>query len=37
MKLLHFPIRYIPNNLSKKDKQKQINMLLKSKKLYMQS
>ena len=29
-----FPIRYIPKNLTRKDKQKQLNMLLKSKKLY---
>ena len=29
-----FPTRYIPKNLTKKDKQKQLNMLIKSKKLY---
>jgi hypothetical protein len=29
-----FPLRYLPNKLSKKDKQKQVNMLLKSRKLY---
>ena len=29
-----FPIRYVPKNLTNKDKQKQINMLFKSKKLY---
>ena len=29
-----FPLRYIPKSLSRKDKQKQINMLQKSKKLY---
>ena len=28
------PIRYLPKNLTKKDKQKQIRMLLKSRKLY---
>ena len=31
---MKFPIRYIPRNLTRKDKQKQINMLLKSKKQY---
>ena len=34
MKFINFPIRYVPKKLSKKDKQKQINMLIKSKKLY---
>jgi hypothetical protein len=34
MSNLKFPIRYVPKNLTRKDKQKQINMLLKSKKLY---
>ena len=34
MKLLKFPIRYLPKNLTKKDKQKQIKMLIKSKNLY---
>lgn len=29
-----FPLRYLPNKLSKKDKQKQVNMLIKSRKLY---
>ena len=29
-----FPVRYVPKKLTRKDKQKQINMLLKSKKLY---
>lgn len=29
-----FPLRYLPNKLSKKDKKKQVNMLLKSRKLY---
>jgi len=32
--LLTFPIRYIPFRLSKKDKSKQAQMILKSKKLY---
>lgn len=31
---MKFPIRYLPKSLSKKDKQQQINMLTKSKKLY---
>jgi len=31
---MNFPSRYIPKNITKKDKQKQLNMLLKSKKLY---
>ena len=34
MKLIKFPIRYLPNVLTKKDKKKQINMLIKSKSLY---
>ena len=34
MKLIKFPIRYLPNVLTKKDKKTQINMLIKSKKLY---
>jgi hypothetical protein len=34
--MIQFPIRYIPPQLSKKDKQKQMNMLLKSKKMYKQ-
>lgn len=34
MTLIKFPIRYVPKNLTKKDKQKQIKMLKKSKKLY---
>jgi hypothetical protein len=29
-----FPIRYVPNVLTRKDKKKQINMIIKSKKLY---
>ena len=32
--VMKVPIRYVPNKLTKKDKKKQINMLLKSKKLY---
>jgi hypothetical protein len=31
---IRFPLRYIPKSLSRKDKQRQINMLQKSKKLY---
>ena len=31
---IKFPIRYLPNKLSKKDKKAQIKMLIKSKKLY---
>jgi hypothetical protein len=31
---MKIPIRYLPKNLSKKDKKKQISMLLKSRKLY---
>jgi hypothetical protein len=34
MKFINFPIRYIPKKITRKDKQKQINMLIKSKKLY---
>ena len=34
MKLVSLPMRYLPEKLTKKDKQKQINMLLKSRKLY---
>ena len=34
MKSIKIPIRYVPKNLTKKDEQKQIKMLLKSKKLY---
>lgn len=34
MKVVKFPIRYVPNNLTNKEKQKQINMLIKSKSLY---
>ena len=34
MKSIKFPIRYIPTNITKKDKQNQINMLIKSKNLY---
>lgn len=31
---MKLPIRYVPTNLSQKDKQKQLNMLLKSRRLY---
>jgi hypothetical protein len=34
MKFINFPIRYVPKQITRKDKQKQINMLIKSKKLY---
>ena len=34
MKNIRIPIRYLPKKLTKKDKQKQLKMLLKSKKLY---
>ena len=34
MKVINFPIRYVPKVLTSKEKQKQINMLIKSKKLY---
>jgi len=34
MKSISFPIKYVPKNITKKDKQKQINMLIKSRKLY---
>jgi len=34
MKNIHFPKRYLPKTLSRKDKIKQANMLIKSKKLY---
>jgi len=34
MKHLNIPIRYLPKKLSKKDKNKQINMLAKSRNLY---
>jgi len=34
MTSINFPLRYIPKNLTKKDKQKQLNMLINSKKLY---
>jgi len=34
MKVIKFPIRYVPKKLTRKDTQKQINMLIKSKKLY---
>ena len=34
MKIIKFPMRYVPKQITRKDKQKQIKMLLKSKKLY---
>ena len=34
MKIMKFPIRYVPKKLSRKDKKKQVNMIIKSKKLY---
>ena len=34
MKSITFPIRYVPTKLTTEDKQKQVNMLLKSKQLY---
>lgn len=34
MNFIKFPIRYLPKSLTKKDKKKQKNMILKSKKLY---
>ena len=34
MKLIKFPTKYVPKKITKKDKKKQINMLLKSKKMY---
>ena len=34
MQNINFPIRYVPDKLTRTDKQKQVNMLLKSKKLY---
>ena len=36
MKSTKIPIRYLPKYLTKKDKKKQVNMLIKSKKLYKQ-
>ena len=36
MRLITVPIRYLPKGLSKKDKKKQIKMLMMSKKLYKQ-
>ena len=35
MKLIKYPMRYLPKVLTKKDKKAQIKMLLKSKKLYL--
>ena len=34
MKHTKFPVRYVPKKLTRKDKKKQINMLIKSKKMY---
>jgi hypothetical protein len=34
MKLLHLPVRYVPRNITRKDKHKQIHMLLRSRKEY---
>jgi len=34
MNVTHFPIRYLPKNITEKDKQKQYAMLIKSKKQY---
>ena len=34
MPVVKFPIRYIPRKITRKDKKKQVNMLIKSKKLY---
>ena len=36
MKYIRVPIRYVPKQLTQKDRQKQIQMLMKSKKLYNQ-
>ena len=37
MKNIKIPIRYVPKNITKKDKQKQIKMLQKSKKMYLKN
>jgi hypothetical protein len=34
---MRFPIRYVPKKLTQKDKKKQVNMLLKSKKMYKEN
>ena len=34
MSFINFPVRYIPKQITQKDKNKQMNMLIKSKKLY---
>ena len=34
MTIIKFPIRYLPKKLTKNDKNKQLRMLIKSKKLY---
>ena len=36
MKHIRLPLRYLPKKLTRKDRKKQINMLLKSKKMYKQ-
>ena len=33
-KTIRFPLRYVPKKITRKDKRKQVNMLLKSKKMY---
>ena len=37
MKVFKIPIRYLPKNLTLRDRKKQLNMLIKSKKLYKQN
>ena len=34
MKIIKFPVRYLPKNLSKRDKKEQVKMLLQSKNMY---
>ena len=34
MPIINLPVRYVPNMLTRRDKRKQLNMLLKSKKMY---
>jgi len=36
MSLVRFPVRYVPKSITKRDKGKQVGMLLKSKRLYRQ-
>jgi hypothetical protein len=33
--MVRVPIRYLPNRLTKKDRKKQLGMIIKSKKLYL--